>query len=90
MNQLETVSKNCLEYKDYIDVNPFNKIQIKFREPAALPKIIPLHTVETFLLTMYHQYQTGKTAYQKRNCLRDIAVVEVLYQPACVFLNYVP
>ncbi len=68
-----------LEYKDYIDVNPFKKIQIKFREPATLPKTIPLHTVETFLLTMYHQYQTGKTAYQKRNCLRDIAVVEVLF-----------
>lgn len=30
-----------LEYKDLITVNPFNKIQIKFREPAILPKIIP-------------------------------------------------
>lgn len=42
-----------LEYKDYIEVNPFNKIHIKFREPVILPKTIPLHTVETLLGTMY-------------------------------------
>lgn len=68
-----------LEYKDYIDVNPFNKIQIKFREPATLPKTIPLHTVETFLATMYQQYKTVKSTYQKRNTLRDIAIIELLF-----------
>ena len=44
-----------LEYKDIIDKNPFNKIQIRFREPVILPKTIPLHTVETFLSTIYSQ-----------------------------------
>ena len=38
-----------LEYKDVIDRNPFHKIQVKFREPAMLPKTIPIHTVEHFL-----------------------------------------
>ena len=31
-----------LEYKDVIEINPFNKLQIKFREPVILPKTIPL------------------------------------------------
>lgn len=38
-----------LEYKDLIKTNPFTKIQTKFREPVTLPKIIPLHLIETLL-----------------------------------------
>ena len=43
------------EYKELIQRNPFNKMQIKFREPSLLPKTIPLHIVETFLATIYKQ-----------------------------------
>ena len=68
-----------LEYKDIIEKNPFNKIQIRFREPVILPKTIPLHTVETFLSTIYSQRKNAKTAYQKRNALRDAAVAELLF-----------
>lgn len=68
-----------LEYKDLIDRNPFNKIQIKFREPVILPKTIPLHTVETFLSTIYMQWENAKTTYQRRNALRDAAVIELLF-----------
>lgn len=67
------------EYREVLDRNPFNKIQIKFREPVILPKTIPLHTVETFLSTMYRQYTCAKTDYQKQNTLRDIAVIELLF-----------
>ena len=68
-----------LEYKDIIDRNPFNKIQVRFREPVILPKTIPLHTVETFLTTIYKQRSDAKTDYQKRNALRDAAVAELLF-----------
>ena len=68
-----------LEYRDLIDRNPFNKIQIRFREPVILPKTIPLHTVETFLATIYDQRKNAKTNYQKRNALRDAAVAELLF-----------
>lgn len=68
-----------LEYKDAIEQNPFNKIRIRFREPVILPKTIPLHTVETFLATIYSQYQNADTSYQKRNALRDAAVAELLF-----------
>lgn len=67
------------EYKDMIDVNPFNKVQVKFREPVILPKTIPLHTLESFLTTMYKQRKFARTVCQKRNVLRDIAVIELLF-----------
>lgn len=67
------------EYKDIIDVNPFNKVQVKFREPMILPKTIPLHTLEIFLATMYRQREFARTVFQKRNVLRDIAVIELLF-----------
>lgn len=68
-----------LEYKDAIDRNPFNKIQIKFREPVILPKTIPLHTVEHFLSAIYTHHTEAKTDYQKKTTLRDIAVIELLF-----------
>lgn len=67
------------EYRELIEHNPFHKIQIRFREPVLLPKTIPLHTVETFLSAMYKQYADAKTDYLKRNTLRDIAVIELLF-----------
>lgn len=68
-----------LEYKELIDRNPFSKIQVRFREPVILPKTIPLHTVETFLTTIYRQRDYAKTDYQKRSTLRDAAVTELLF-----------
>lgn len=67
------------EYKDIIDRNPFNKMHLKFREPVILPKTIPLHTVETLLSTIYKQRTSAKTHYQRKNALRDAAVVELLF-----------
>lgn len=68
-----------LEYKEIIDRNPFNRLQIHFREPVKLPKTIPLHTLELFLATIYIQYKNAKTDYQRRNSLRDAAVAELLF-----------
>ncbi|MDE6663720.1 MAG: tyrosine-type recombinase/integrase [Lachnospiraceae bacterium] len=68
-----------LEYREVIERNPFNKIQIKFREPVTLPKTIPLHIVENFLCTIYRQRQNSVTDYQQKNALRDAAVIEMLF-----------
>ncbi len=67
------------EYKGLIERNPFSKLHVKFREPILLPKTIPLHTVETFLSTIYNQISSAKTAYQRKNALRDAAVIELLF-----------
>ena len=68
-----------LEYRELIVRNPFNKIQVRFREPTILPKTIPLHTIETLLCTIYEQRKNAKTDYQRKNALRDVAVIELLF-----------
>ncbi|MBD5393793.1 MAG: tyrosine-type recombinase/integrase [Lachnospiraceae bacterium] len=67
------------EYRDWLDRNPFNKIQVRFREPVLLPKTIPLYVVEAFLSAIYKQTLNAKTSYQRRNALRDAAVIELLF-----------
>lgn len=68
-----------LEYKELIERNPFSRIQIRFREPVILPKTIPLPIVETFLSAIYEQRKNANTNYQKKNALRDAAVIELLF-----------
>lgn len=68
-----------LEYRDCIEQNPFSRIQVHFREPARLPKTIPLHIVKTLLTVIYAQRRNARTDYQKRNALRDVAVIELLF-----------
>lgn len=68
-----------LEYKNIIEINPFNKLRIQFRSPVTLPKIIPLHTIEDFLSTLYKQKEYTSTTLQRKYILRDIAVIELLF-----------
>lgn len=68
-----------LEYKDIITINPFYKLQIKFRDSIVLPKTIPLYIVEKFLRCIYAYHSASKTEYQFRTSLRDIAVIELLF-----------
>ena len=67
------------EYRELIEINPFNKIQIRFREPTTLPKTIPLNIIETVLSEIYQQRTSAKTLYQRRNALRDAATIELLF-----------
>lgn len=68
-----------LEFRDVLEQNPFHKVQVKYREPVILPKIIPLNIIETLLQTVYAQRQYAATEYQRRNALRDAAVLELLF-----------
>ncbi|MCM1494821.1 MAG: tyrosine-type recombinase/integrase [Bacteroides sp.] len=68
-----------LEYKDIIRINPFHKLQVKFREPVILPKTIPLHTIEALLASMYQSYENTQQPCRKKRLLRDIAVIELLF-----------
>lgn len=52
---------------------------LKFREPVTLPRVIPLHTIETLLTVIYRQCSEARTAYQKKNAIRDAAVIELLF-----------
>ena len=68
-----------LEYKDILGLNPFNKINTKFREPIILPKTIPLSSVEALLKSAYAEKKSGSTIRRRENALRDIALLELLF-----------
>ena len=68
-----------LEYIDILPVNPFSKIDIRFREPKLLPRTIPAHTIQDFLNIIYSQKEQAITEYQRNCCIRDIAVIELLF-----------
>lgn len=68
-----------LQYEEVLNTNPFNKIDIKFREPQRLPKTIPFQTIQTFIKTIYNQRDKSRTSFQQKTILRDIAVIELLF-----------
>jgi Site-specific recombinase XerD len=70
---------NHLVYEEILENNPLDKINVKFREPQRLPRIIPFPVIEIFISTMYKQYRLSTTGFQKKCVLRDIAVIELLF-----------
>ena len=44
-----------LVYEELLSQNPFEKLNVKFREPQVLPRIVPNTVIEIFLRTMYKQ-----------------------------------
>lgn len=61
-----------LAEEEIIEVNPFRKIKVKFKEVETLPRIIPRKEIEQLLNYMY---RNTKTKYE----WRDLAVVETLF-----------
>lgn len=68
-----------LEYEEIIEINPFNKIDLSFRQPKRLPKTIPSNIIQLFLSVLYEEAAVAKTPFQKKSVLRDIAVIELLF-----------
>ena len=68
-----------MEYQEQLSENPFTKIDTRFREAKLLPKAIPFHSIQTFLSTMYAHKEQAESEYQLRCCIRDIAVIELLF-----------
>lgn len=68
-----------LVIEDYIDQNPFQRLDISFREPIILPKTISLNVINQILLTAYQYQSQTTTEYQRKLVLRDIAVLEMLF-----------
>lgn len=68
-----------LVYEEILKINPFDKINIRFREPQRLPRTIPFTTIERFMTVMYKEHQSAITDFQKNSVLRDIAVIELLF-----------
>lgn len=65
--------------EDVIENNPFNKIDISFKEPTMLPKTIPLNVINNMLSYAYNSISCAETDYQKKCAVRDVAVIEILF-----------
>lgn len=68
-----------LMIEEIIQINPFNKIDSSFREPTLLPKTIPLNIINDMLCAAYSEYADAGTDYSRKQHLRDIAVMEILF-----------
>ena len=65
--------------ENIIDINPFHKISIKYKEPIVLPKTIPLPNVKDILMYAYQKYHSSTTNYQIESNLRNVIVLELLF-----------
>ncbi len=69
---------NYLEEQEIIDVNPFRKIKVKFKETLILPRIIPREEIEQLLNYLYAlENKSDENTY--KFWLRDTAVIEILF-----------
>lgn len=68
-----------LTYQEILSENPFDKLDLHFREAKLLPKTIPFHEIQSLLSVIYAQKSQAATQYQSNCCIRDIAVVELLF-----------
>lgn len=68
-----------LEIEDIININPFHKLQLKYKEPFILPKTIPINNIESIINYAYEQYKKATTAYSKKVALRNILILELLF-----------
>lgn len=73
---------NYLEEEELIAENPFRKIKVRFKEDITLPRIIPRAEIEKLLNFMYSRLGQGsksQTPRERRELLRDVAVIETLF-----------
>lgn len=68
-----------LEIEEIIEINPFHKIQIKYKEPFILPKTIPLKTIEKIMNYAYLVRNRQNTSLGKKIALRNTLILELLF-----------
>ena len=68
-----------LETEDIISINPFHKIQIRYKDPFLLPKIIPINQINTIIQYAYNKHSQANTLYERKATLRNILIIELLF-----------
>ena len=68
-----------LEIEDLIEINPFHKIQIKYKEPFILPKTIQINNIKLIFCYAYEQKNKATTSHGKMVALRNILILELLF-----------
>ena len=65
--------------QDFIDFNPFDKLETTIKEPLLLPKTIPLGVIAKLISFSYQQIVFAKSDYQIRSAVRNTAILELLF-----------
>lgn len=69
-----------LEYEELVEVNPFNKIKVRYKEPELLPRTISISSLQRLLSEAYRNRDCAEnTEYQRNMYCRDVAVLELLF-----------
>lgn len=68
-----------MEIEDIIEINPFHKITLKYKEPITLPKTIPIATVKDILRYSYSRLDSAQSSYQYKSALRNVIIIELLF-----------
>lgn len=68
-----------MEIEEIIEINPFHKITLKYKEPITLPKTIPIATVKDILRYSYFRLDSAQSNYQYKSALRNVIIIELLF-----------
>ena len=68
-----------LEIEEKLEINPFHKIQIQYKEPFVLPKTIPIHNIESIISYAYTIHRQAATEYSRKVTLRNVLIIELLF-----------
>lgn len=68
-----------LLFNEYLQTNPWDKVQCKFQETRDLPKTIKLSNIELLLSVIYREIENGKSNFKRKNAVRDAAICEMLF-----------
>ena len=68
-----------MEIEEIIEINPFHKITLKYKEPITLPKTIPIATVKDILRYSYSRLDSAQSSYQYKSALRNVIIIELLF-----------
>lgn len=68
-----------LYYQDLIDKNPFDKMDVSFKEPLLLPRTIPEYLIRRLIISSYENIKAATTTYEQLTAIRNAAVIELLF-----------
>ena len=68
-----------LEIEELIEINPFHKIQLHYKEPFLLPKTISLKDIESIIKYGYIINKSSSTHYSDQVTLRNVLILELLF-----------
>lgn len=67
-----------LEEEEILPDNPFRRLKLHIQQPKTLPRVVPLHLIETMLRVAYAEISsTSGTA--RKTAIRNTAVMEMLF-----------